>query len=461
MSLWRIAWTYLWHRKLTTVLTMLSVALGVALITAVLTLRDETRKRFEEEGQTFDIVVGAKGSALQLVLCAVYFMDRPPGNIALDVYEAIREEEFVHAAFPIGIGDSFQGFPIVGTTSEYLEHTRLDVRTEERARVLAFAEGRNFEAPMEIVLGAHVARTTGVILGDQVVGTHGFIELSERVLEQVGGHSHADTPYMVVGILQPSNSPNDRALFTDIHSVWEIHGEAGHFPEWHGAEEDDHADHDHVDECEHEYEYELEREHEHAHEQSGTSPQEQQTHAADQVTAVLVQLDSPGDRFYFKDLVNRKYNAAADIPIQVIERLYDQLLSTAKTVLLAVGYLVVVVSALSILIGLYLSILQRRRDLAIMRALGASAYEIFGAILIEAFWVTLLGIGLGWLLGGATTYGLSAVISARFGMTIGAFTLGRDALNAYGVILFVGMLAGVLPAWQAYRADVARDLARA
>lgn len=444
MSLWHMAWTYLWHRKLTTILTMLSVALGVALITAVLTLRDETRKRFEEEGQTFDIVVGAKGSALQLVLCAVYFMDRPPGNIGPDVYEELRKESLVHAAFPIGIGDSYEGYPIVGTTSAYLEHTRLDVRTEERLPVLAFAQGRNFAAPMEIVLGAHVARTTGLRVGDEVVGTHGFIELSESLLEQVGGHSHADSPYRVVGILAPSNSPNDRALFTDIHSVWQIHGDSGDFPEWHGAGEDAHDGHDEA-----------------RHAENTEDPAHEASHASDQVTAVLVQLDSPADRFVFKDLVNRKYNAAADIPIQVIEKLYDQLLSTAKTVLLAVGYLVVVVSALSILIGLYLSILQRRRDLAIMRALGASAYEIFGAILIEAFWVTLLGIGAGWVLGGAATYGLSMFLSARYGMSIGAFTLARDALNAYCIILFVGLIAGILPAWQAYRTDVARDLARA
>jgi len=222
--------------------------------------------------------------------------------------------------------------------------------------------------------------------------------------------------------------------------VWQIHGDTGDFPEWHAA-----------DETAHDGQAQAEPD-EHAHEHA---------QAADQVTAVLVQLDSPADRFTFKDLVNRNYNAAADIPIQVIEKLYDQLLSTAKTVLLAVGYLVVVVSALSILIGLYLSILQRRRDLAIMRALGASAYEIFGAILIEAFWVTLLGIGAGWLLGGAATYGLSMFLSTRYGMSIGAFTLARDALNAYCIILLVGLIAGILPAWQAYRTDVARDLARA
>ncbi|MFP4502649.1 MAG: ABC transporter permease [Candidatus Hydrogenedentota bacterium] len=441
MSLWRIAWSYLWNRKLTTILTIVSVALGVALITAVLTLRDETRRRFEEEGQTFDMVVGAKGSALQLVLCAVYFMDRPPGNISTDIYHQIAEDPMVRAAFPIAIGDSFQGFPIVGTTPEYLAHERLNVRDDTFSRVLAFAEGEPFDEPMEIVIGAHVARATGVEVGDQVVGTHGFIELSESTREAVGFHSHEHQPYTVVGILEPSNSPNDRALFTNIQSVWDVHADPSKFPEWHGTEEEeahqDAHDHGHAG---------------HAH--------DTHTHSAgDEVTAVLVQLDSPADRFVFKDMVNRKYNAAADIPIQVIEKLYDQLLSTAKLVLLAVGYLVVVVSALSILIGLYLSIMQRRRDMAIMRALGASAYEIFGAVLIEAFWVTLLGIGLGWILGGAVTFGLSAYLAAKFGMTLNAFIIGRETVNAFAVILGVGILAGLLPAWQAYRSDVARDLA--
>jgi putative ABC transport system permease protein len=454
MSLWHIAWSYLWNRKLTTILTIVSVALGVGLISAVLTLRDETRRRFEEEGQTFDMVVGAKGSALQLVLCAVYFMDRPPGNIGLDVYERLRGEERVRAAFPIAIGDSFQGFPIVGTTAEYFGHTRINYRTDEEEQVLHVAPGgRPFERSMEIVLGAHVAKVTGVTVGDQIVGTHGFIELSESVRESVGMHGHEHQPYTVVGILEPSNSPNDRALFADIQSVWDVHDDHTAFPEWHGLADgsaaDEHADTDHVhdDDCDHGHDG-----HGHGHEGHGHA-------AASEVTAVLVQLESAGDRFAFKDLVNREYNAAADIPIQVIEKLYDQLLSTAKLVLLAVGYLVVIVSALSILIGLYLSIIQRRRDMAIMRALGASAYEIFGAVIIEAFWVTVLGIGLGWVLGGAVTYGLSTYLAAKFGMSLAAFVITRETINAFAAIVFVGLLAGILPAWQAYRSDVARDLA--
>lgn len=178
------------------------------------------------------------------------------------------------------------------------------------------------------------------------------------------------------------------------------------------------------------------------------------------VTAVLVQLYSPGLRFTFRQKINEQFNAMAEIPVQVIARLYDQLLGTAKTVLLAIGYLVVVISGLSIVIGLYLSILQRKRDLAIMRALGASKSEIFGAVLIEAFWVTLLGIAAGWLIGGAVTFAIGQYLAAQFGMQIRAFVISSEQFSAFATVGIVGILAGLLPAWQAYRSDVARDLAQ-
>ena len=149
----------------------------------------------------------------------------------------------------------------------------------------------------------------------------------------------------------------------------------------------------------------------------------------------------------------------AAVPTDEIQTLYNQLLGAAKTVLLTIGYLVVAISALSILIGLYLSILQRRRDLAIMRALGASAYEIVGAVLIEAFWVTLLGIGSGWILGRGLTFALGQYMTERFGMTINAFSYNAEEIGAFATIALVGLIAGIVPAWQAYRTDIARDLA--
>lgn len=419
MSLWHIAWSYLWNRKLTTSLTILSVALGVGLIYSVLTLREETRKRFEEEGQSFDVVVGAKGSPLQLVLSALYFMDVPTGNIKLADYEAIKKHEDVAAAFPINLGDTYHGYRIVGTTPDLFDYTWTSASSGETRKPFRLAEGAIFTKSMQAVLGSAVARTEGLKIGDTFIGAHGFTQMPEGMQEL-----HEKNPYTVVGILEPSGSPNDRAVFCSMDSVWEVHG--------HHGEGDGH------------------REEGEAHEKDASS----------EVTAVLVSLQSPALRFQFVEYVNETYNAMATIPINQIANLYMNVLGTVKSVLLAVGYLVVAISAISILIGLYLSIIQRKRDLAVMRALGASAYEIVGSVLIEAFLVTMLGILAGWLIGNLVAWGVGLYLQSRYGLSIGIFSmLTTEEIAAFSTVALVGIIAGIVPAWQAYRTDVARDLA--
>ena len=405
MSLWHIAWRYLWNRKLTTVLTILSVALGVGLIVSVLTLREETQRRFEQEGQAFDLVVGAKGNPLQLVLSTVYFLDVPTGNIKRNMLEALRGMEDVEGAFPVAMGDTFRGFRIVGTTLDLMRFA------PGGQQPYALAEGRYWERPMEAVLGAQAAEESGLRVGDTFKSTHGFVQMP-------GAEVH-DEVYTVVGILARSGTPNDRAIFCGIESVWDLHA--------HHDDADGDALGDH--------------------------------HPEDEVTAVLVKLASPALRFEYRDKINRNYNAMAAIPVQEIQKLYDQLLGTAKAVLLAIGYLVVVISAMSILIGLYMSILQRRRDLAIMRALGATRGEIFGSVLIEAFWVTLLGIAAGQVLGMTVCAALGQYLTQRLGFHLSAIVWSPDLVSALSAVLLMGMVAGILPAWQAYRTDVARDLA--
>lgn len=411
MSLWHIAWSYLWNRKLTTCLTIASVALGVGLIYSVLTLREETRKRFEEEGQVFDVVVGAKGSPLQLVLSSLYFMDNPTGNIELSDFEAIHHHEDVAAAFPIGMGDSYHGYRIVGTSRELFDYTWTNASTGMEKKLFSLEEGRLFDDHLEAVIGSAVAETEGLKVGDHFVGAHGFTELPGDM-----GHSHENHPYTVVGVLAPSGGPNDRAIFCSLDSVWDVHhhDEAGDKGDLHGAE----------------------------------------------VTAVLVSLHSPGTRFQFVDYVNESLNAMATIPVRQIQKLYDSVLGVAKSILLTVGYLVVVISAISILIGLYLSILQRKRDLAVMRALGASASEIVGSVLIEALLVTVMGIFAGWVVGNVVCMVLSTLITQHYGISISVFgALTPDEVSAFSIVALVGLVAGIGPAWQAYRTDVARDLA--
>ncbi len=417
MSLWHVAWNYLWNRKLTTAMTIISVALGVALISAVLTLREQTQKRFEEEGQAFDLVIGAKGNPLQLVLSTVYFLDAPTGNMSRADFEEIAKLEDVEAAFPLGMGDTFKGYRIVGTDRALMDFTWGERRPYE------LEEGRYFEGVREAVIGAAVAQDTGLRVGSSFISTHGFVDMP-------GAHAHEDKPYTVVGVMRRSGTPNDRAIFCDMESVWDAHD--------HGGEEAEEHAHEHGEECDHD----------HGH--GGVR--------AD-ITAALVKLASPALRFEYKDRINKQYNAMAAVPVNEIQKLYEQLLGTAKAVLLAIGYLVVVISSMSILIGLYMSILQRRRDLAVMRALGATRGEIFGAVLIEAFWVTVLGIGVGWILGAVVCYGLGMYLVAKLGFHVSAVALGPDLVTAYSAVLLMGLVAGILPAWQAYRTDIARDLA--
>lgn len=410
MSLWHIAWSYLWNRKLTTCLTILSVALAVGLISAVLTLREETRKRFEDESQAFDLVVGQKGSPLQLVLSSVYFMDNPTGNINIsELHRLQADTEYVQAAFPINLGDTYATFRIVGTVPELMSHSWEDTRGNLR-EPFKFAEGKVFEKEMEVVIGAGVARQTGLQLGDTFESTHGFVE----VAKEMALVDHSEHPYTVVGILKASDSPFDRAIFTALESTW------------------------------------------HAHEKEAA---EQGIDPRSQVTSVLLQLQSPVQRFEYQQQIQDNTGVMAVVPVNEIKKLYDNLLATVKTIMLAIGYLVVVISAISILIGLYLSILQRKRDLAVMRALGASSFEIFGAVIIEAFWVTMLGIGSGWLIGRLVTYGFGKVLEAQYGLVISSFGITRDEINAFATVALVGLVAGILPAWQAYDSDVASDLA--
>ncbi|NIA12916.1 MAG: FtsX-like permease family protein [Nitrospiraceae bacterium] len=410
MSIWHIAWSYLWNRKLTTAMTIISVGLGVGLISTVETLREETERRFAEEGQAFDLVVGAKGNPLQLVLSTVYFIDTPTGNINWSDYERLLKEEEVKDAFPVSIGDNYAGYRIIGTEAKLFdfpwgsrEHSPFEL-----------AEGNRFSKPMEAVLGAAAAEGAKLKIGDTFSGAHGLTA-------GFGAGDHAKTPYTVVGILKRSGTPNDRAIFCDIRSTWMLH-----------AHEDDEAD-----------------THE-GHNDAAHDPG---------VTAVLVKLYSPALRFDFKPRVNKTYNAMAAVPVTVIQKLYEQVLGTARMVLMAIGYLVVVISAFSIMIGLYMSILQRKRDLAVMRALGASRGEIFGSVIVEAFWVTVLGLGVGWLFGTVACYVLGAQFAKRVGLYISAVSVTPDLITAYSAVVLVGLVAGILPAWQAYRTDVARDLA--
>ncbi len=194
-------------QKLATALTVVLLALGVGTLVAALLLASGLESRLLRDARDIDAVVGAKGSPMQLVLSAVFHVDEPTGNIALDEAKAIATHPLVADTIPLALGDSFQGARIVGTTPEYVAHFAGTV-----------SSGRLWERPMEAVLGSAVAERSGLAAGDALVGSHGL---------SAGFTLHEDSPLEVVGVLAPSGTVLDRLVLTAVESVWEVHGHAG------------------------------------------------------------------------------------------------------------------------------------------------------------------------------------------------------------------------------------------
>lgn len=403
MSDLKLAWIYLKARLLVTGLTIASVALGLGLATIVLMLSSQARSTLVNETAYWDMVVGAKGSPLQLVLNSLYYLDAPVGNVNISVWKHLQADPSVSRIIPVNMGDNYLGWPIVGTTNAYFEG-----RQPVRGGSLV-AQGRPFAKPFEVVVGSEVADRHKLALGAKLIGAHGWGKSNDF---------HPQFPYNVVGILAPTGTSLDRAVYTDYRSTWIVHS---------------HPDAD---------EQEAGPKHDPSHE----------------VTALLVQLSQPGRRFLLVQQINANEPAMAVVPVDEINRLVMSFITPLRELMLAVAYLVVLVSALSILISLYLTIHQRRRDMAILRALGATRGDVFRLITLEAATLTGFGVLCGWLLGHGVIALVSPYIATRFGIVASAWQVAPVELGISLSVWGLGIIAGLLPAAIAYRLPVADTL---
>ena len=410
MTLAHMAWRYLCARPIVTAVSVLGLALGAALICVVLTLHQETQDTFKREAGLFDLIVGAKGSPLQLTLSALYHLDVPPGNIPYERYEALRANKRVAYAVPIGLGDNYEGFRIVGTEPHFFD---LMDRSEGR-RLFEFAEGEVFEDRFEVVLGSTVAGQTGLAVGDSFAGTHGLVSVP-------GSEVHNEFPYRVAGILAPTGTSQDRAIFGTLHSVWEIHDKEA-------------AMHDRIKGIEN----------------ADPAPRE--------ATAVLVQLKARGLRLWVADEIRSNTESMPAIPINEILKLYRQVLEPIQKLLLGVAAIVVVVAGLAVLATLYQAVERRRRDLAVARCLGAHRREVLLLVVWEAGLLGLAGVALGWLLGHGALAAVSGAVRVRSGLLIDAWSTSAAEWKALALVFVVALLAGLVPALLSYRHSPLTDL---
>ena len=470
MSWLRLALANLLLSPLTSLVNILLMALGTASIALLILAGEQVSETLTRDARGLDLVVGAKGSPAQLILSAVYHADLPPGNIALADARPWAEDSRVSLAAPLALGDSFRGFRIVGTTPEYLELLNASV-----------ARGRVWQEPMQAVIGAAVARASGLRLGEYFSGAHGF---------SGEGRAHDTQPYRVVGILKASGAVVDRLVLTSLESVWTLHGhgepaaahdsehedefEHGHENELEHGHEDE-LEHGHEDELEHEHEDKLEHghenelEHEHEHELEGGrehdsehEPGEQAAHSGEQpdleITAMLLRYRTPLAAMSLPREINAVGALQAAAPALEIARLL-QLIGLGMDGLRAFAWVLIVTACLSVFAALYGSLRSRRGDLAMLRCLGATRGELFLALLSEGLLLSVAGITLGYALAHGAMGLLGAWLEASRGVALSPslWVDGETALLA--ALLLVSAISAAIPAYQAYRTDVARTLA--
>lgn len=419
----RLAVANLRLSPLTSAVNVLLMALGTASIVLLLLAGTQLSETLSRDARGIDLVLGAPGSPVQLVLAAVYHADVPPGNIPLQEAERWAADSRVAAAIPLSLGDSYRGFRIVGTTQGYPE-----------LYGASLAAGRFWEGSMQAVAGAAAAAAAGLEVGSAFAGAHGLGE---------GGHAHDVQPYRVVGVLAPTGTVADRLILTSLESVWDLHGEA--------AEDSVHEeDHDHeADEDEaHESDHHPDREH----------SSDEMADTERDVTAMLIAYRTPLAAMSLPREVNAGGALQAASPAQEISRLL-QLVGIGLDGLRAFAWVLTVTAGLSVFAALYGSLRARRGDLAMLRCLGASRGELLVALLLEGLLLSILGVALGFVAGHLAMELLGAWLQSARGVPLSGWTWVPEEWLLLLGLFSVGAVAAAIPAIQAYRTDVARTLA--
>nr|WP_295772218.1 ABC transporter permease [Rhodoferax sp.] len=398
------AWHYLWSRPLGAALNVLLLSLGLASITFLLLVGFQLSKAFERDLAGVDVVVGSKGSPMQLILSGVLHIDVPPGNVKLQAVQALARHPLVANVIPISLGDNVEGFRIVGTSHDYVNLYNATL-----------VQGRLWDAPMQVVLGAAVAAKLGVPLGGQMVGSHGL---------GAGGHAHGGSRYAVVGVLAPSGGALDRLVLTDTASVWHVHEDAGK------------PDHDeHEGKAEHGSNHQAERD------------------ADREVTMALIRYKTPLAAISFPRYVNTSTGMQAAAPAVEVTRLLH-MLGLGIDVLRAFAGVLLLTAGLSVFIALWSAVRERRGDLALLRMLGAPPRKIAALLLCEALWLGLLAAGLGLLLGQGFAAALGWFFQLDSTLLIGGMVWPPALAIVPALALGVSLGAALLPALGAYRVSV-------
>lgn len=449
MNLFKIAFKSIRQRGLSSSLTSLSVALGVMLMVTVIVIYSIVESMFNQKSIGYDLIVGPKGSDLQLVLNTVYRMSQPIENLPYRYYLQLQDDPRVEDAIPFCLGDVTEkgGFPIVGTVFKFFE--------------IEYAPGKKFqcrgkgfnENSLHALIGHEVARKNNWDIGSTFTLVHGGAESDH----------HHDEKFKVVGVLQPTGTANDKTVFIPLNAFYNI---AGHGKPQAEAEKrereffsdqydqviskytdekynpgfDDHSDHDHGHDDGHHH--------------------EPMTLTKKEVTSILVRTknNNPAAGMMLASNIKKGFQAQAVNPIRPMKRLMDQVVGNIRTVLLGLTALIILVSGVGIFVSIYNSMSDRKKEIAIMRALGASRQTVFSVILMESALLCLIGGLLGIILGHGLVFVISPIVAERSGIIMDPYNFQLAELIILPAMIILASLVGFIPGMTAYHTDVAETL---
>lgn len=431
MSTFQLAIRNLLHKPWNTALSLVLAALGAGLISLLLLVSWQFDQQLSRNLAGVNLIIGAKGSPLQLVMSSLYHVQYPTGNIPISgVLPYLNPAHpYIEKAIPLSLGDSYEGRRIVGTRPDFLSLYNATL-----------AAGRIWEAPMEAVVGAGAARDLGLELGDTFLGSHGLAADSLLI--------HEDSPpFTVVGILNPTGSVADQLLLSSNESTWLVHDEHEHEEENHEEHDHDHAAHDH--------------DHDHGQETAAEEslPLGQITAYPDkQITSLLLKFK--GNSIFSLNLqrgINENTGMLAASPSYEIDSLYATM-GPGESILQRLALVIVLVSILSIFISLYTSLNERRKELALIRSLGGGRSTLLGLLLTEGVILAVGGAFLGLLLSHLGLFFIARFMSEQYRYDFSAFFLLPAELYLLLAALVIGLLAAAIPAFRAANTDVHQTL---
>lgn len=417
MYLLRLALASLGNRRFTAWLTVFAIALSVCLLLAVERVRTEARASFANTISGTDLIVGARSGSVNLLLYSVFRIGNATNNIRWDSFEHFAEHRQIKWAIPISLGDSHRGYRVMGTSPAYFEHYRY-----ARTQALQLSSGRAFaDDPFEVVLGAEVAQALNYRLDQELVLAHGVATISLV--------KHDDKPFKVVGILARTGTPVDRTLHISLAGMEALHVDWQNGMPARGA----------------------------------AKVSVEQARAMDlqpkQITAVMLGLNSKIATFSLQREINefRGEPLLAILPGVALQELWS-LMGTAEKALFVVSLFVVLTGLIGMLTAILTSLNERRREMAILRSVGARPWHIASLLIVEAFALALAGVLLGVLLLYLGIAGAQAYVQANYGLYLPLSLPTRYEWTLLGAILSAALLTGCVPAWRAYRQSLADGL---